>query len=89
MQNFILFLFSIPIVSIIIIALYQFFDEMFKKKFELERRSQNAIEDALASVQRRRYTDHTPQAALRNPAAAPSATVAEVSVPQVSISQVN
>jgi len=51
----ILLLFSIPIVCIVIIGLNQIKDEMFKKKFEIERRKRPASEQK--PEHSRRYND--------------------------------
>ena len=84
MQKFILFLFAIPILSFVVIAIYQVCDEMFKKHFHLERRAAPSA-DAPKDAPRRRYSDSVPPGTPRpprNPEAATSATSAEVSVPQ-------
>jgi hypothetical protein len=81
-NRFILLLFAIPVLSILGIAIYQFVDEMTRKRFVLERR-QRAADEAGAGVQRRRYSDSVPPGTLRNPDTASSTTKSEVSVPQV------
>jgi hypothetical protein len=39
MNQMILVLFVIPIISIVVVVMYQFWDEMFKKKFIIDRRA--------------------------------------------------
>ena len=82
MGKIIFLLFAIPVISIVVIALYQFFDEMFKKKFVLERRVRSS-DDQPAGAQRRRYSDSVPPGTLRNPEAAGSGAKNDVPVPQV------
>jgi hypothetical protein len=82
MQKLTFFLFAIPILSIVVIGAYQFFDEMRKKRFVLERRVARAAEDALAGAQRRRYSDSVPPGTLRNSDTPNSGSGSDVSVPQ-------
>jgi hypothetical protein len=75
-------LFAIPILSMVVIGLYQFFDEMFKKKFVLERRGTG--ERPAAGAPRRRFSDSVPPGTLRNPeSSAANGAPAEVKVAQV------
>jgi hypothetical protein len=69
-------LFAIPVICIVIIAISQFGDEMFKKKFVINRRDQPADEKDSAqrppsvspSQQNRRYSDsETPRTSQRSP----------------------
>jgi hypothetical protein len=55
MKQSIWWLFVIPILAIIIIATHQFWDEMFKKKFIIERRSGRA--NGSPADRRRRSND--------------------------------
>jgi hypothetical protein len=55
MNQAIWWLFAIPILAIIIIVIHQFWDEMFKKKFVIERRSGNR--SGSPADRRRRSTD--------------------------------
>jgi hypothetical protein len=50
-------LFAIPVATIVAFALYQFFDEMFKKHFVLERRAQRSGDEDVPGTPRRRYSD--------------------------------
>ena len=51
-------LFSIPALCIVVIAISQFGDEMFKKKFIIERRRKAAADSISSSTsQSRRYND--------------------------------
>ncbi len=52
-NNATLVLFAIPFVCIIVVAITQFRDEMFKKKFIIERRSRNSNNPG----HNRRYSD--------------------------------
>jgi hypothetical protein len=83
MQKFNLYLFAIPILSMIVIGLYQFFDEMFKKEFRLERRTGRPAGEVTTRVPQRRYSDSVPPGTPSKPETAASATTNEVSVPQV------
>jgi hypothetical protein len=56
------FLFAIPAISIVVIALYQIIDEMTKKHFVLERRTGMSADDS----PKRRYVDAVPTEPLRN-----------------------
>lgn len=69
-------LFAIPIICIVIIAISQFGDEMFKKKFVINRRNQPADEkdstpspaSVSLSQQNRRYNDpETPRTSQGSP----------------------
>jgi hypothetical protein len=82
-QKIYLYLFAIPILSMIVIGLYQFFDEMFKKEFRLERRSRTPTGELPTRVPKRRYTDSVQPGAPGKPEAGTSATANEASVPQV------
>ena len=57
MHHFYLWLFSIPLVSMVIIGLYQNLDEVSKSKFVLERRRNRQSDAAPAGTPRRRYSD--------------------------------
>jgi hypothetical protein len=76
-------LFAIPVVTIVVFALYQFFDEMFKKHFVLERRAQRSGDEDSAGAPRRRYSDSVASGAPRHPETAVSSTAAEAPVAQV------
>ena len=80
MQKFTFFLFAIPILSIVFIGAYQFFDEMRKKRFVLERRAARSAEEAAAGAPRRRYSDGVPTGTLRS-GDIPKPPSNEVSVP--------
>lgn len=56
MNEVILVLFAIPILCIIVIAWSQFHDEMFKKKFLIERRNRDANAKNQVTANRR-YND--------------------------------
>lgn len=72
--------FTIPLISIIAIGLYQIMDEMKKKKFILERR-QASVDQAPADSPRRRYADGVRAgAAARHPKAENSESATEVPV---------
>jgi hypothetical protein len=64
------FLFAIPAVSIVIIALYQIIDEMTKKHFVLERRAGAPDDQTAAGSPKRRYSDAVPPETGRNAEAA-------------------
>jgi hypothetical protein len=55
MNHGVLFLFAIPALCIIVIAIAQFKDEVFKKKFILERRNRAA--NSQNPAHNRRYSD--------------------------------
>jgi hypothetical protein len=78
-----LLLFTVPAISIVVIGLYQFCDESFKKHFILERRTKKSPDQAAKGVPRRRYTDSVPPGTLRNPEKAPAGSTKEVPKPQV------
>jgi hypothetical protein len=81
MNRVTILIFTIPFISMAVIGFCQFYDEMFKKKFILERRAPRAGDEA--DAQRRRYSDAVPPGSLRNPESATSAASAEVPVPQI------
>ncbi len=85
MHQVALFLFAIPATSIVVIAVIQVFDELFKKKFVLERRARTSRGPASDGVQRRRYSDSVPPGTLRNPDTTVSAPAKEAAVPQVHV----
>jgi hypothetical protein len=60
------FLFAIPAVSIVIIALYQIIDEMTKKHFVLERRKGTPDDQLPPDLPKRRYSDAVPPETDRN-----------------------
>ena len=74
MTQTIFVLFAIPIVSILVVVLIQFLDEMFKKKFVIERRGSSSsvkgsikrLSTAPPTSDNRRYSDLVPAGALRN-----------------------
>jgi hypothetical protein len=82
-QKIYLYLFAIPILSMIVIGLYQFFDEMFKKEFHLERRTGRPAGDLATRVPNRRFSDSVPPGTLSKPETTASATTSEASIPQV------
>lgn len=51
------FLFAIPAISIVVIALYQIIDEMTKKHFVLERRAGTPDDQLPDGSPKRRYSD--------------------------------
>ena len=57
MHRVYLLLFAVPVISIIVIGLYQILDETFKKEFILERRSGQSTDEASGDAPRRRYVD--------------------------------
>jgi len=67
MNRTILLLFAIPVLCIIIIVVNQFWDEMFKKKFVIERRKGSSGDRA--GSHNRRYND--PGASTRGSEATP------------------
>jgi hypothetical protein len=70
MNRVMFLLFAIPVISIAVIAFYQFFTETFQKKFVVERRIKSytvQLPDAPLSEYRRRYSDDVPPGTLRNP----------------------
>jgi hypothetical protein len=69
MNHGVLWLFAIPTVCILVIAFAQFKDEMFKKKFVIDRRQRRS--DGSNPTHNRRYSDR------RQPAAASEATSEE------------
>jgi hypothetical protein len=86
MNQTLILIFAIPAVTLILIAVYQFSDEMFKKQFVLERRKQRSADDDAAHAMRRRYSDSVPPGTLRNPEAtdsSASSATAEAPVPQI------
>jgi hypothetical protein len=66
------FLFAIPAVSIVVIALYQIIDEMTKKHFVLERRAGTPDDQTAAGAPKRRYSDAVSTGTVRNPETASS-----------------
>ena len=76
------FMFAIPAISIVVIAIYQVFDEMRRKNFILERRARMSADQPSAGSQRRRYSDAVPPGTLRNPETATSGPASEVLAPQ-------
>jgi hypothetical protein len=77
------FIFAIPTVSIVVIAIYQVFDEMRKKNFILERRTKISTDHSSVNSQSRRYSDAVPPGTLRNPETVTSGTTTEVLAPRV------
>lgn len=65
MHHFYLWLFSIPLISMVVIGLYQNLDEISKNKFVLERRKARQSRDVSAGVPRRRYSDSVATASVR------------------------
>ena len=57
MHKMYLLLFSVPVISIIVIGLYQILDETFKKEFILERRGTQSMDQASGESPKRRYAD--------------------------------
>ncbi len=76
-----LLLFAIPVICIIVIAFAQFRDEMFKKRFVIERRTRAA--NARNSGHNRRYNDPKIPAAQSEITPEPS-TVADTSTLETS-----
>jgi hypothetical protein len=76
------FIFAIPAISIVVIAIYQVFDEMRKKNFILERRTKIATDQPLVGSQSRRYSDAVPPGTLRNPETSTSGPTSEVLEPR-------
>jgi hypothetical protein len=69
MNHGVLWLFAIPAVCILVIAFAQFKDEVFKKKFVIDRRQRRS--DGANPTHNRRYSDR------RQPAAATSEATPE------------
>jgi len=69
----VLVLFSIPLVCIAIIGLNQIKDEMFKKKFEIERRKREAA-SGQKTEHNRRYNDRQAPGDQSNPTREPLGT---------------
>jgi hypothetical protein len=83
MNQTVLWLFIIPIVSIVIMGIYQICHEMFKEHFVLERRKARSSDPAAGVERRRRYSDSVPPGTLRNPENGASANNLESSTPKV------
>jgi hypothetical protein len=67
-------LFTIPAICIVVIAISQFGDEMFKKKFIIERRRKAAADSISSSTsQNRRYNDPKGPASQSEPTPEPLA----------------
>jgi hypothetical protein len=76
------FIFSIPAISIVVIAIYQVFDEMRQKNFILERRVKTSTDQPSVGSQNRRYGDEVPPGTLRNPETSTSGPTSEVLEPR-------
>jgi hypothetical protein len=76
------FIFAIPTISIVVIAIYQVFDEMRDKKFILERRTKISADQPSVESKSRRYADAVPPGTLRNPEASTSDSATEVLAPR-------
>jgi hypothetical protein len=74
-------LFAIPFASMLVIALYGFFNEMFKKNFVLERRGGASTAPKAAGAPKRRYSD-TVAAGTPRGAESEAAKAAEVAAAQ-------
>jgi hypothetical protein len=75
-------MFAIPAISIVVIAIYQVFDEMRQKNFILERRARMSGNQPSAGTPRRRYSDTVPPGTLRHPETATSGPASEVLAPR-------
>ncbi len=78
MHKVYLLLFAIPVVSIVVIGLYQILDETFKKEFILERRGAGSA-DAAPGELKRRYLDSVADEANSTAETEKDAPVAQVS----------
>ncbi|WP_433975569.1 hypothetical protein [Tunturiibacter lichenicola] len=76
------FIFSIPVISIVVIAIYQVFDEIREKNFILERRTKMSADQPSAESLSRRYSDAVPPGTLRNPETSTSGPTTEVLAPR-------
>ena len=83
MNQTLVLLFAIPVITFVLIGLYQFLDENTKKHFILERRGQGSAEADSGGAPRRRYSDTVTAGSLRHPEAEGSSKVAEAPVVQV------
>jgi hypothetical protein len=79
MNQSIWWLFAIPVLAIIIVAVYQFWDEMFKKKFVIDRRNPSSRgtpadrrQPGKSVSRNRRYNDPVDPSAQTEPTPEPS-----------------